>query len=111
MYSGSSCPTCVGAVTLSAPVATVAAEAPAMLIVSLPANATLSVDGHATRSTSDVRAFATPSLATSQDFTYTLTAQIDVNGKTTSVEKQVVVRGGETTRVTLKFPGTDVASK
>src|SRR5436853_31073 len=48
--------------------------APATIVVSLPADATLKVDGVATKATSDVRTFATPILPIGQSFHYTLTA-------------------------------------
>src|SRR2546421_383597 len=47
----------------------------ATIVVSLPAEATLKVDGAATKATSAVRTFATPVLALGQSYHYTLTAE------------------------------------
>jgi uncharacterized protein (TIGR03000 family) len=75
--------------------------APATLVVSLPADATLKVDGHATQATSDLRTFATPVLPAGQEFHYTLTAAIVRDGQTLTTTQQVTVRGGRTSQVDL----------
>ncbi len=72
----------------------------ATLVVSLPAEAKLTVDDYATASTSGERTFTTPALKVGQEYHYTLTAVL--NGQT--VTKEVTVRGGETTRVNLDLP-------
>jgi uncharacterized protein (TIGR03000 family) len=78
-----------------------ARTAPATITVSLPADATLSIDGVVTRQTSDVRQFSTPSLAADQTFFYTLTAEIVREGQTLTSVQKVTVRAGETTNVSL----------
>jgi uncharacterized protein (TIGR03000 family) len=75
--------------------------APATMVVNLPADATLKVDGHSTQATSDLRTFATPVLPVGQDFHYTLTAAIVRDGKTLTTTQQVTVRGGLTSQVNL----------
>jgi uncharacterized protein (TIGR03000 family) len=85
-----------------------AAEA-ATLIVSLPADAHLSVDDYKTTSTSGERVFSTPALKVGQDFHYTLTAEVNRGGKIEKVTRDVTVRAGQTTRVSLDL-GTQVAS-
>jgi uncharacterized protein (TIGR03000 family) len=82
----------------------------ALIVVSLPADAKLTIDGEATTSTSDQRVFVSPSLPTGQEFHYTLKAEIVVNGKTQVVSEVVAVRSGEETRVTLSAP-TAVAAR
>jgi uncharacterized protein (TIGR03000 family) len=85
--------------------------APATLIVSLPAEATLTVDGAATTSTSATRVFASPDLPPDKEFYYTLKADMMRNGEKISTTKKVSVRGGQQTYVTLEFPSTTVAQK
>jgi uncharacterized protein (TIGR03000 family) len=88
------------------------APAPATIIVSLPAEAKLTIDDAATKSTSATRVFASPTLETGKEYYYTLKAEITRDGKTVPVEKRVAVRAGEETRVTLEFPtATSVAAK
>src|SRR5579871_2913635 len=76
-------------------------SAPATIVVSLPAEAKLTVDGVATQSTSATRVFATPALDRGNEYFYTLTAEIARNGKTVTATKKVAVRAGEETRVSL----------
>ena len=82
----------------------------ARIVVSLPSDAKLTIDGDATTSTSDQRVFVSPSLPTGQEFHYTLKAEIVVNGKTEIVSEVVTVRAGEETRITLSAP-TGVAAR
>ncbi len=82
----------------------------AVIVVSLPADAKLTIDDQPTTSTSDHRVFVSPSLTAGKDFTYTLKAEIAVNGKPTVVSKVVTVRAGEESQVTLDAP-TGVAER
>jgi uncharacterized protein (TIGR03000 family) len=86
-----------------------AADGTATVLVELPADATLTVDGVATTSTSTNRVFVTPPLENGQTFHYTLTAQVVRDGQTQTVTRQVAVRAGEETRVTLDVPAAAVA--
>jgi uncharacterized protein (TIGR03000 family) len=81
-----------------------AATDSATIIVELPADARLLVDGQATVSTSSVRVLSSPSLQAGKDFQYTLKADVTRNGKTVSTTRTVKVRAGEETRVTLQLP-------
>lgn len=74
---------------------------PAKVLVSLPADATLTIDGHATTSTSAQRTFVSPELEAGKDFTYTLKAEMVREGKTVTESKTIVVRAGETTEVSF----------
>jgi uncharacterized protein (TIGR03000 family) len=84
--------------------------APATIIVNLPADAKLMFDDYATTSTSNVRTFQTPTLPMGKDFTYTLKAQLMVEGKPMTQTEKITVRAGEETKVMFSFPNT-VAAK
>jgi uncharacterized protein (TIGR03000 family) len=75
--------------------------APATIVVNLPADAVLKVDGARTRSTTALRTFATPVLPFGQDYHYTLTAEVVRDGKTLTATEQVTVRAGQTSQVQL----------
>jgi uncharacterized protein (TIGR03000 family) len=89
--------------------ATAALSQPAQLLVNLPAEAALTIDGYVTKSTSGQRLFTTPALEVGKTFTYTLKATVERDGKPETVTRQVAVRGGEQTRVELDF-NTSVAA-
>ena len=88
-----------------------ATEAPAYLVVNLPENAQLTVEGTATTSTSAVRTFQTPPLEYGQSYSYTLRAEVERDGVMTGVTQTVTVRAGQTTRVSLEVPAGAVASR
>ncbi len=71
----------------------------ATLLVRLPAQALLEIEGQATRQTGAVRRFVSPPLEPGKDYTYTLTAFWEPNNytKITRVRKAVVRAGQETT--------------
>jgi uncharacterized protein (TIGR03000 family) len=83
----------------------------ATIVVSLPADATLTIDGAATVSTSARRVFSSPALEAGKDFTYVLKAQVMQEGKPLVVEKKIIVRSGETTEVTLTPTPEGVTSR
>jgi uncharacterized protein (TIGR03000 family) len=85
--------------------------APATIVVSLPTEAKLFVDGKATTSTSNVRTFASPTLELGKDYEYTLKAELVRDGQKLSTSKTVLVRAGQETRVAIDFPVTSVASR
>jgi uncharacterized protein (TIGR03000 family) len=76
------------------------------VIVSLPADAKLFIDGEETTSTSAVRTFVTPTLDAGEDYFYNLKAEINRDGKTFIVTQRVTVRAGEETKADLQFPMT-----
>ena len=82
---------------------------PATLVVTLPANASLTVDGNATVSTSARRVLVTPALEQGE-YVYNLRAEIVRDGQTVAETATVNVRPGETTEVTFNFTAT-VASR
>jgi uncharacterized protein (TIGR03000 family) len=71
--------------------------APATLIVSLPAEAKLTIDDATTTSTGAVRTFVSPNLNAGQEYHYTL--KTEIAGK--PVTKVITVRAGEETRVEM----------
>jgi uncharacterized protein (TIGR03000 family) len=75
--------------------------APATLVVSLPADATLIVDGVMTKATSAERSFITPNLVRGKEYFYRLQATWEADGKTVVINKRVVVRPGQETRISL----------
>jgi uncharacterized protein (TIGR03000 family) len=85
--------------------------APATIVVSLPADATLRVDDYTTTSKSATRVFVSPTLDAGKEFWYTLTGEIQRDGKPVVATKRISVRAGEETRVEFEFPVAAVASK
>ena len=79
-------------------------KAPAKLIVNLPADAKLYVDGKQTKSTTGQRVFVTPNLPAGRDFSYELKVEIEQDGEPVTWTKTATVRAGETTRITLTVP-------
>ena len=85
--------------------------APADLIVHLPADAKLIIDGNATQSASGTRRFTSPPLEREQDFFYTLKGQLVRDGQTLTASRRVKVRAGEQTEVTLEFSAGILSAK
>ena len=81
----------------------------ATVVVSLPEDATLTIDDEATVSTSSQRVFVTPALEAGKAYEYTLKAKIVRDGKTHTATAQVKVRAGEVSRVELTVPATVAA--
>lgn len=77
----------------------VEADAPATLTVTLPAGATLFVDGAPVVGDGSVRRFHTPALALGKTFYYELRAEVAVAGKPVPEEMKVLVRSGDAREV------------
>lgn len=101
------CCGCQGARPQPAPKMT--GSLPATLIVSLPVDATLTIDDHPTTSSSASRIFTTPPLQTGSEYSYTLRAQIMREGRPVAVSRQVAVRPGEQTQIRLDFPVSETS--
>jgi uncharacterized protein (TIGR03000 family) len=86
-------------------------EAPATILVTLPAEARLTVDGFVTHSTTANRVFVSPNLQLGRDYVYTLRAEVVRDGQTVAQEQRVTVRAGEETRVPFQFAPAGVASR
>jgi uncharacterized protein (TIGR03000 family) len=82
------------------------AEAPATFVVSLPADARLTVNGATTKSTSATRTFVSPPLPAGSTFYYRLKAEMMRDGKPITSTRRIAVRAGEETHVTLDFRDT-----
>jgi uncharacterized protein (TIGR03000 family) len=78
--------------------------APATIVVRLPADAKLSIEGQATKSTSELRTFTSPPIQPGKDFEYTLKAEVNRGGRAQSTTTKVTVRAGQETFVTLERP-------
>jgi uncharacterized protein (TIGR03000 family) len=85
--------------------------APATLVVRLPADARLTVDGEPTRATGAVRRFASPPLAAGQRYHYELRAEVVRAGRTRSVRQRVVVQPGRESEVQLDLEGVSTARR
>jgi len=81
--------------------------APATIVVKLPADAKLTIDGNATTSTSDRRVFVSPTLEAGQEYYYSLKAEINGQVK----EERVSVKAGQEVNVAIDFAAASVASK
>ncbi len=79
--------------------------APATIIVHLPADARLTLDGEATRSTGRTRVFETPPLEPGKAFHYELVAT-GRDGDKDRTRQRIEVRAGRPTEVTLTLPGS-----
>jgi uncharacterized protein (TIGR03000 family) len=86
-------------------------SAPATIVVSLPADARLTVDGAPTNSTSDRRTLVTPELEFGATYVYTMRAEIVRDGRTLAENQDVTVRGGETSAIQFQFSNQTVASR
>ncbi len=86
-------------------------DSSATIAVSLPADAQLTVDGNATRSTSDRRSFVTPALENGVNYVYSLRAEVVRDGQVSVQTQEVTVRGGQTTDVSFTFASQGVASR
>ncbi len=83
----------------------------ATIVVKLPEDATLTIDGEATSSTSAQRVFVTPSLEQGKEYEYTLKAEVVRDGKSRVATAKVTIRPGETSQVELKIPAAGVAAQ
>ena len=73
--------------------------AEAEVVVYMPANAKLIANGQATEGNGPSRVFQTPALAAGQDYRYEMKVEIEEDGQTKTVTKQVTVRAGHRTTV------------
>jgi uncharacterized protein (TIGR03000 family) len=86
-------------------------SAPATLVVLLPADARLLVDGVVTVSQSERRVFVSPALPPDQQFHYVLKAEVMRDGKPVSVEERVAVSAGKVSEVRLNLPAAGIAQR
>jgi uncharacterized protein (TIGR03000 family) len=79
----------------------------ATIIVELPANAKLFVDGKATTSTSEIRRFTSPPLEAGKSYHYDFEARVEREGKIVTIPQRVDVRAGEQRAITMSLPNED----
>jgi uncharacterized protein (TIGR03000 family) len=82
----------------------------ATIVVSVPANAKVTIDGQATVSTTATRYFQTPSLTAGKSYAYTVEAAFVKDGAPVKVSKKVNFKAGDTVRCDLTSD-TAVASR
>jgi len=76
---------------------------PATLAITLPSDAKLAIDNQPTSPLGENRRFVSPELQPGKDYLYVLKAEATRDGKLVELTKQVTVRAGEETKVTLDF--------
>lgn len=91
--------------------AAAARPAPAKVIVTLPEDATLIVNGQATELASGERSFTTPELKPGKDYYYVLKAEVVRAGEVKTVTKEVSVAAGRESRVHLELPSGATARR
>ncbi len=108
-HGGHGYSSCCGGM-IGGPRAMVYGPAPATIVVTLPANAQLLVDNQPTTSTTARRMFQTPTLQPGTDYFYTLQANVERDGRTINMQKQVTVRAGQESRVAFELPSAEVGA-
>jgi uncharacterized protein (TIGR03000 family) len=91
--------------------AAAAAAAPAIIHITLPADARLTIDERPTQATSGERYFISPILQPGKTYYYTFKAEQVRDSQTQSAEQRVYVRAGQESRVTLTIPSASVAAR
>jgi uncharacterized protein (TIGR03000 family) len=89
-------------------------ETQGAVVVQLPADASLTVDGTQVPLTSETRTLVTPELKPGQDYHYTLRASANRDGQLVTRMKRVTVRAGAETVVdfgNLNTTATDAVSQ
>jgi uncharacterized protein (TIGR03000 family) len=95
---------CVLAISGSAILGLHAQDAGARIIVKVPADAVISIDGNPTRTTGARRLFETPNLTRGQKFKYELRATWTENGRPQTATRTVEVEAGKEVEVDLTPP-------
>jgi len=78
--------------------------APARIIVHVPADAKLTVDGVECPLASATRAFDTPRLQPGQQYYYTVTAEVTRDGKARTESKRIIFEAGSKIDVDFNLP-------
>lgn len=88
-----------------------AGPAAAVIVVRLPAEASLTVDGRPTHLSSSRRQFVSPPLQPGTEYSYTFRAQVNRDGEIVSASKRVRVHAGQETQIYLEFPEMSVVQR
>jgi uncharacterized protein (TIGR03000 family) len=83
----------------------------ATVVVHVPEDAKLIVDGVPANMTSDTRTFVTPDLLPGRTYYYMITAEIQRNGRTIAHTEKVLVRAGEISRVNFRDMKTESSAQ
>jgi len=75
----------------------------ATLVVHVPESASLSIDGQPTQQSSGTRVFTSPPLEQGKTYVYRVTAEVNRNGHVVRDTKDVDIRPGQRTDVTMNF--------
>ncbi len=86
-------------------------QAPVTIIVNLPANAKLMVDGTATKGSAAVRRLVSPALPVGREYHYNLRAEIVREGQNLAQTQRVTVRAGQESQVNFEFTTGGIASR
>jgi uncharacterized protein (TIGR03000 family) len=76
--------------------------APATVVLSVPARATVTVEGHVLQSAGSERTFHTPALVPGELYVYTVRATLVLGGREEVETRHVVVTAGETSRASFE---------
>jgi uncharacterized protein (TIGR03000 family) len=79
----------------------------ATLVVHMPENASLSIEDQQTQQRSGTRVFTSPPLEAGKTYTYTLRAEMTRDGRTIHETKNVDVRAGQSSEVTMNPGGSE----
>ena len=86
-------------------------SAPGTIVVTLPANARLTIDGgYVSQQNSPQRVLVTPPIQPGEEFTYTLVAEVTQDGQPVSQSQRVTVRPGQQSPVSFNFTTTPTAA-
>ena len=108
---GSACPGGVCSINGGGATVAQASGTEATLVVTLPEDATLTIDGEKTTSTSAKRVFVSPALEQGKEYEYTLKAKVVRDGQTQIATATVTVRPGKTSEIELKVHAAGVAAQ
>ena len=111
VMGGGGCPGGVCAINAGGAALVQTSGTEATLIVTLPEDATLTIDGEQTTSTSANRVFVTPALEQGKEYEYTLKAKVVRDGEVQVTTTKVTFRPGETKQVELTAPAAGVAAQ
>jgi uncharacterized protein (TIGR03000 family) len=75
----------------------------ASIVVEVPENADVYIDGNKMKATAGRRTFTTPPIEKGQDYFYTVRVVFDDNGKKVEDSQKVTVRGGEDTAASFAY--------
>jgi uncharacterized protein (TIGR03000 family) len=83
----------------------------ATVIVHVPQSASLKIDGQATQQSSSTRVFTSPPLEQGKTYIYKISAEVNRNGHTVRDTKNIEVRAGQRTEVTMNFGDSNRGSE